>query len=580
MVKSPWKREENGSQSPCRIKSSMSMEESKPQSPGEDHFDTTEQHAQLDEGQIKTEPDDDQSVESERDPFDELAELLEEENVPVYLVQMPLVAPPPPSITLPDDCFLFTRRTKVEIASAVPSSSSSVNECLDSPHQRAAGLAPIEVHSQKKSRSRRGRSRSGGSSNRQESNQGRSLIRSLSSVGHRNRQKPPEHREDRTTSSRKGARSNSSSMETKKCKMSRGRSPGKIKKRNSTSRISTETDRGRTRSPNGTSSSDREHFRKKMSYQRLSRRKFAENGHVFGRRRSRSGSPNRRHWRRDSFSPIISPQRIRREFRPRQIRRYSPKRLSGQRCLSREPTKSPSRCRSRQSGRSYQHPQRRSRSGTRQYRLSREPPIRHSRSRSRQHRLSREPPIRHSRSRSHSAVNKTRMNDNVSPVCSAGSIEIFQPSDCTLPPLGPVEPMAYNSPRPILPIVTSRFENPVTPSPVTPYRHLPQMPAASNHMWYTQTHYTHFQYSTTTMQDGPNWQAPVYGYGDAPPPALGPHDLRHRLGSTRSLPLGPCDLRHRIQGRPECFFPTENTASPYNVAPGQTVYQYYPNGYY
>ncbi|EDW40052.1 GL18102 [Drosophila persimilis] len=154
MVKSPWKREENGSQSPCRIKSSMSMEESKPQSPGEDHFDTTEQHAQLDEGQIKTEPDDDQSVESERDPFDELAELLEEENVPVYLVQMPLVAPPPPSITLPDDCFLFTRRTKVEIASAVPSSSSSVNECLDSPHQRAAGLAPIEVHSQKKSRSR------------------------------------------------------------------------------------------------------------------------------------------------------------------------------------------------------------------------------------------------------------------------------------------------------------------------------------------------------------------------------------------------------------------------------------------
>ncbi|XP_022219721.2 splicing regulatory glutamine/lysine-rich protein 1 [Drosophila obscura] len=336
MVKSPWQREENGSQSPCQIEHAMGMKESHPGSPSEDYFDITEQHAQLDEGHIKTEPHDEQCMDFERDPFDELAELLEEENVPVYLVDMPLEAPPPPSISLSDDCFLFTRRSKVEIASPVASSPASISEtlALDSPKKSETALEPIdEAHVQSKSRlhsrrscgsppwhpSRRRRSRSGSTKKRQ-----CSPIRSAPRL--RN-----DHKGDRTTCSRDGAHRKSSSMETKRCNKSRAKSPGQIRRervpRKSTTRISADTNRNRTRSPNRTSSNDREQFRKQMSYNRLSRRKFEEHWNAFGRRRSRSGSSNRRPLRRDSLSPIRSPHRGRREF-PRYIRRYSPKRLS------------------------------------------------------------------------------------------------------------------------------------------------------------------------------------------------------------------------------------------------------------
>ncbi|XP_034659252.1 serine/arginine repetitive matrix protein 2 [Drosophila subobscura] len=603
MVKSPWLREKNESQSPCQIENPMGLKESIQGSPSEDYFDIPEQHAQR---HIKTEPHDEQkSVDFERDPFDELAELLEEENVPVYLVEMPLEAPPPPSISLPDDCFLFNRRAKVEIASPIASSSASISEHLTpKPNRSETALDPMhEVRvlsksrtmsrrsscSQQRKKSRRRRSRSGSSKERQ---------CSPTRPARRNRN---ERKGDRATCSRKGSPKDSSSMETKRCNKSRGKIPGQRNRERvpskSTSSTS-DTNRDRTRSSNRACSSDREQFRKNMSYKRLSRRKFEENGNVFRRRRSRSGSSNRRSGHGHSVSPIRSPPRSRQEF-SRYIRRYSPKRMSRWRCLSREPTESPSRSRSRQRC-SRLRRRRHSRSRSRQHCRSREPAARHSSSRSRRHcrsrepvtrhssrrprqQCSREPPKRHSRSRSSFADNETRMRDTLSPVCSAMPNENLQASGFIHPSLGQAAPMAHNSPRPILPIITSRFGN-----PPPPHRHLPQMPGsvASNQMWYTQTHYTHFEYSTTTMQDGTSWQAPVYHCAGATHSALGPHDLRHRLGSTRSVPWGPHDHRHRIQGRTEySSFPTEqeHMAPPSSTTTfGQTGYpsQYFTNGYF
>ncbi|XP_034121830.1 serine/arginine repetitive matrix protein 2 [Drosophila guanche] len=609
MVKSPWLREKNESQSPCQKENPMGLKERNQGSPSEGYFDITEQHVQR---YIKTEPhDEQQSVDFERDPFDLLAELLEEENVPVYLVEMPLEAPPPPSISLPDDCFLFNRRANVGITSPMASSSVSISEHLapEPPNQSETALDTMHemrVQSKNRSLSRRSScSQQIKKSRRRRSRSGSAKERQCTPTGPARRNRN-ERKGDRATCSRKGSSNNSSSMETKRCNKSRAKSK-------STSMISSDTNRNRTRSPNRACSSDRVQFRKNMSYEM--RCKFEENGNVFRRGRSRSSLSNRRNGHRHSLSPIRSPSRSRREF-PRYIRRYSPKRMSRWRFLSREPTNSPSRSRSRQRCSRLRH-RRHSRSRSRQHCRSREHATRHSCSRSRQHcrscepasrhsssrsrrhyrsrepvtlhssrrprqQCSREPPKRPSRSRSPSAVNETRMTDTLSPVCSAMPNEYLQASGFIHPSLGQAAPMAHKSPRPILPIITCRFGNPGPPQ-----RHLPQMPGsvASNQMWYTQEHYTHFEYSTTTMQDGTSWQAPVYNCAGATHSTLGPHDLRHRLGSTLSLPLGPHDLRHRIQGRTEySSFPTEqeHMAPPYSTTTfGQTGYpsQYYTNGY-
>ncbi|XP_043648259.1 serine/arginine repetitive matrix protein 2 [Drosophila teissieri] len=98
------------------------------------------------------------------------------------------------------------------------------------------------------------------------------------------------------------------------------------------------------------------------------------------------------------------------------------------------------------------------------------------------------------------------------------------------------QPLDQPSPRPISPMVTLHDNRPSRPKEMLQYLlPTPNVPQ----IVFTQTHYTHTEYSSHAGNDPSS-------YGQRFP-ELGPYDLRHRLSTTRSLYyVGPNDLRHSI----------------------------------